>query len=135
MVNNNEEKLNKGEGQVDDKDITLSGEELEEAEVYLAEEEVAEAKEFIRDEEIKSDGKLLHYTKVILSGVLDQIFVMLLAMLIFGIFGLVIRLFGYKIAMREEVFLITYIISNIFYYPVMQEFLHGKTLGKKLIFR
>ena len=30
MVNNNEEKLNKGEGQVDDKDITLSGEELEE---------------------------------------------------------------------------------------------------------
>ena len=53
MVNNNEEKLNKGEGQVDDKDITLSGEELEEAEVYLAEEEVAEAKEFIRDEEIK----------------------------------------------------------------------------------
>ena len=49
MVNNNEEKLNKGEGQVDDKDITLSGEELEEAEVYLAEEEVAEAKEFIRD--------------------------------------------------------------------------------------
>ena len=71
MVNNNEEKLNKGEGQVDDKDITLSGEELEEAEVYLAEEEVAEAKEFIRDEEIKSDGKLLHYTKVILSGVLD----------------------------------------------------------------
>ena len=123
MVNNNEEKLNKGEGQVDDKDITLSGEELE------------EAKEFIRDEEIKSDGKLLHYTKVILSGVLDQIFVMLLAMLIFGIFGLVIRLFGYKIAMREEVFLITYIISNIFYYPVMQEFLHGKTLGKKFIFR
>ena len=132
MVNNNEEKLNKGEGQVDDKDITLSGEELEEAEVYLAEEEVAEAKEFIRDEEIKSDGNLLHYTKVILSGVLDQIFVMLLAMLIFG---LVIRLFGYKIAMREEVFLITYIISNIFYYPVMQEFLHGKTLGKKFIFR
>ena len=131
MVNNNEEKLNKGEWQVDDKDITLSGEELEEAEVYLAEEEVAEAKEFIRDEEIKSDGKLLHYTKVILSGVLDQIF----AMLIFGIFGLVIRLFGYKIAMREEVFLITYIISNIFYYPVMQEFLHGKTLGKKFIFR
>ena len=42
MVNNNEEKLNKGEGQVDDKDITLSGEELEEAEVYLAEEEVGE---------------------------------------------------------------------------------------------
>ena len=135
MVNNNEEKLNKGEGQVDDKDNTLSNEELKEAEIYLAEEEVAEAKEFIRDEEIKNDGKLLHYTKVILSGIVDQIFAMLMAMLIFGVFGLVVRLFGYKIAMREEVFLITYIISNSVYYPVIQEFLHGKTLGKKFIFR
>ena len=68
MVNNNEEKLNKNN------EVSL-----EEAEVYLAEAEVAEAKEFIRDEEIKTDGKLVYYTKVILSGVLDQIFVILLS--------------------------------------------------------
>ena len=82
MVNNNEEKLNKNN------EVSL-----EEAEVYLAEAEVAEAKEFIRDEEIKTDGKLVYYTKFILSGVLDQIFVILLAMLVFGVFGLVIRVF------------------------------------------
>ena len=122
----NEEKLNKNN------EVSL-----EEAEVYLAEAEVAEAKEFIRDEEIKTDGKLVYYTKVILSGVLDQIFVILLAMLVFGVFGLVIRVFGYQIANdgREELFLIMYIISNVLYYPIMQEVLHGKTLAKKFIFR
>ena len=121
MVNNNEEKLNKNN------EVSL-----EEAEVYLAEAEVAEAKEFIRDEEIKTDGKLVYYTKVILSGVLDQIFVILLAMLVFGVFGLVIRVFGYQIANdgREELFLIMYIISNVLYYPIIQEVLHGKTLAK-----
>ena len=121
MVNNNEEKLNKNN------EVSL-----EEAEVYLAEAEVAEAKEFIRDEEIKTDGKLVYYTKVILSGVL-----ILLAMLVFGVFGLVIRVFGYQIANdgREELFLIMYIISNVLYYPIMQEVLHGKTLAKKFIFR
>ena len=126
MVNNNEVKLNKNN------EVSL-----EEAEVYLAEAEVAEAKEFIRDEEIKADGKLVYYTKVILSGVLDQIFVILLAMLVFGVFGLVIRVFGYQIANdgREELFLIMYIISNVLYYPIMQEVLHGKTLAKKFIFR
>lgn len=126
MVNNNEEKLNKNN------EVSL-----EEAEVYLAEAEVAEAKEFIRDEEIKTDGKLVYYTKVILSGILDQIFVILLAMLVFGVFGLVIRVFGYQIANdgREELFLIMYIISNVLYYPIMQEVLHGKTLAKKFIFR
>ena len=114
MVNNNEEKLNKNN------EVSL-----EEAEVYLAEAEVAEAKEFIRDEEIKADGKLVYYTKVIL------------AMLVFGVFGLVIRVFGYQIANdgREELFLIMYIISNVLYYPIMQEVLHGKTLAKKFIFR
>ena len=119
MVNNNEEKLNKNN------EVSL-----EEAEVYLAEAEVAEAKEFIRDEEIKTDGKLVYYTKVILSGVLDQIFVILLAMLVFGVFGYQIANDG-----REELFLIMYIISNVLYYPIMQEVLHGKTLAKKFIFR
>ena len=117
MVNNNEEKLNKNN------EVSL-----EEAEVYLAEAE---------DEESKTDGKRVYYTKVILSGVLDQIFVILLAMLVFGVFGLVIRVFGYQIANdgREELFLIMYIISNVLYYPIMQEVLHGKTLAKKFIFR
>ena len=87
------------------------------------------------DEEIKNDGKLLHYTKVILSGILDQIFVIGLALVLFGVFDLALRAFGYRVALREEVFGIIYVISNILYYPILQEILHGKTLGKKFIFR
>lgn len=131
MVDNNKEKVNSAENN----DNSVSPEVLEEAKVYLAEEKAAEAREFIRDEEIKADGKFLHYTKVILSGILDQIFVIVLALVVFGIFDLALRVFGYRVALREEVFMIIYVISNILYYPILQEVLHGKTLGKKFIFR
>ena len=131
MVDNNKEKVNSAENN----DNSVSPEVLEEAKVYLAEEKAAEAREFIRDEEIKADGKFLHYTKVILSGILDQIFVIALALVVFGIFDLALRVFGYRLALREEVFMIIYVISNILYYPILQEVLHGKTLGKKFIFR
>lgn len=104
-------------------------------EILLAEETVAIEKEFIRDEEIKEDGKFLHYTKVILSGVVDQIFAVALALLLFGLTTFVLKLCGYYILMKDEVFLITYIISNIVYYPLTAEFIHGKTLGKKILFR
>lgn len=135
MVDNNEEKLDNKANETENNDDFISPDLLEEAEVYLAEEESAEAREFIRDEEIKADGKLLHYTKVVLSGILDQIFTIGLALIIFGIFDLALRVFGYRVALREEVFMIIYVISNILYYPLLQEFLHGKTLGKKFIFR
>ena len=135
MVDNNEENLDNKANETENNDDFISPDLLEEAEVYLAEEESAEAREFIRDEEIKADGKLLHYTKVVLSGILDQIFTIGLALIIFGIFDLALRVFGYRVALREEVFMIIYVISNILYYPLLQEFLHGKTLGKKFIFR
>ena len=135
MVDNNEEKLGNEANPSENNDDFISPDVLEEAEVYLAEEKSAEAREFIRDEEIKADGKFLHYTKVILSGILDQIFAIGLALIVFGIFALVLRVFGYRVALREEVFMIIYVISNILYYPILQELLHGKTLGKKFIFR
>ena len=135
MVDNNEEKLDNKANETENNEDFISPDLLEEAEVYLAEEESAEAREFIRDEEIKTDGKLLHYTKVVLSGILDQIFAIGLALIIFGIFDLALRVFGYRVALREEVFMIIYVISNILYYPLLQEFLHGKTLWKKFIFR
>ena len=135
MVDNNEEKLENKANPTENNDDFVSSEVLEEAKVYLAEEKAAEAREFIRDEEIKADGKLLHYTKVILSGILDQIFVIALALIVFGIFDLALRVFGYRVASREEVFMIIYVISNILCYPILQEVLHGKTLGKKFIFR
>lgn len=135
MVDNNKEKLKSKVNSAENNDNSVSSEVLEEAKVYLAEEKAAEAREFIRDEEIKADGKFLHYTKVILSGILDQIFVIALALVVFGIFDLALRVFGYRVASREEVFMIIYVISNILYYPILQEVLHGKTLGKKFIFR
>lgn len=135
MVDNNEENLEIKSNSTENNEDFISPEVLEEAEVYLAEEKAAEAREFIRDEEIKADGKFLHYTKVILSGILDQIFAIFLALVIFGVLDLVLRVFGYRVALREEVFMIIYVISNILYYPILQEVLHGKTLGKKFIFR
>ena len=104
-------------------------------EVLMAEETIAVEKEFIRDEEIKKDGKFLHYTRVLLSGIVDQIFSVALALILFGLTSLILRLFGYYILMKDEVFLITYIISNVLYYPLTAEFIHGKTLGKKIIIR
>ena len=135
MVDNNEEKLETKADSTKNNDDFVSPDVLEEAEVYLAEEEAAEAREFIRDEEIKADGKVLHYTKVVLSGILDQIFAIGLALIIFGVFDLILRVFGYRVVLREEAFMIIYVISNILYYPILQEILHGKTLGKKFIFR
>ena len=135
MVDNNEEKLENKADSTKNNDDFVSPDVLEEAEIYLAEEEAAEAREFIRDEEIKADGKVLHYTKVVLSGILDQIFAIGLALIIFGVFDLILRVFGYRVVLREEAFMIIYVISNILYYPILQEILHGKTLGKKFIFR
>ena len=37
--------------------------------------------------------------------------------------------------MREEMFLIVYIITNVLYYPLTQEILKGKTIGKKVILK
>lgn len=106
MVDNNEEKLDNNSDLIEKNDEFVSEEALEEAEVYLAEEEAA-----------------------------DQIFVIGLALVLFGVFDLALRAFGYRVALREEVFGIIYVISNILYYPILQEILHGKTLGKKFIFR
>ena len=135
MVDNNEEKLENKADSTKNNDDFVSPDVLEEAEVYLAEEEAAEAREFIRDEEIKADGKVLHYTKVVLSGILDQIFAIGLALIIFGVFDLILRVFGYRVVLREEAFMIIYVISNILYYTILKEILHGKNLCKKLIFR
>ena len=104
-------------------------------EILIAEETVAIEKEFIRDEEIKSEGKFVHYLRVLLGGAIDQIVAVAAAILLFGATGLVLKVLGYKIIMKAEMFLILYIISNVLYYPLIAEFMHGKTLGKKLMFR
>ena len=106
-------------------------------EVIEAEEAIIENKDRIKEDEIEVEGKVFYYTKTILSGLLDQIFAIGLALILFTVFDLLLGLTGYTVkdVYRETVFLITYIITNVLYYPLVQEILHGKTLGKKIMVR
>lgn len=110
---------------------------IREAEIIMAEEQIAEDKEFIQQEEIKKEGKVLHFIKVILVGLIDQVLALALALTLFGLSGVILRVAGFRIVenMKEAFFLITYVTSNVLYYPLMAEIIHGKTLGRKLIFR
>lgn len=92
-----------------------------------------EEKEEIYEEVVKVEGKFEHFFKAILSGVLDQIIVLGIGLILFIVFDLILGAIGYQIAMREEMFLIVYIITNILYYSISPEILEGKTVGKKII--
>ena len=107
-----------------------------EVEQIITEEEVQDTeKEEVYEEVVKVEGKFSHFFKVILSGVLDQILAVGIALILFVVFDLILGVLGYKIAMRDEVFLIVFIISNVLYYPISQEILQGKTVGKKIVLR
>lgn len=107
-----------------------------EVEQIITEEEVQDIEvEEIYEEVVSSDSKFSYYFKVILSGVLDQILAVGIALILFFVLDLILGVLGYEIAMREEMFLIVYIITNVLYYPISQEILEGKTLGKKVILR
>ena len=107
-----------------------------EVEQIITEEEVQSIEnEEVYEEVVKVEGKFAHFFKAILSGVLDQILAVGIALILFLVFDLILGVVGYEIAMREEMFLIVYIISNVLYYPISQEILEGKTVGKKLILR
>ena len=86
-------------------------------------------------ETAKEDGKAMKFFKNILSGVIDQIVTVIIGLILYIIVSLIFKVAGYKIVMREEMFLIVFIISNVLYYPLVQEFLGGKTLGRKLVQR
>lgn len=105
------------------------------AEIVEKELEISEDLEILRAEEIKVEGKAFYYTKVILSGVLDQVLSLGLTLILFGVLTILLKFVGYQIVGREEMFLIMYVISNIIYYPLTQIMFSGKTLGKKIMFR
>ena len=86
-------------------------------------------------ETAKEDGKAMRFFKNILSGIVDQIVAVIIGLILYLLVSLVFKVAGYKIVMREEMFLIVFIISNVLYYPLVQEFLDGKTLGRKLVQR
>ncbi len=106
-------------------------------EVIEAEEAIIDNKDLIKEDEIMVEGKVFYYTRAILSGLLDQIIAIGIALILFTVFDLILRLTGYTVKdiYRETVFLVMYIIGNVLYYPLVQEMLHGKTLGKKIMVR
>ena len=107
-----------------------------ELEQILTEEEVENvAEEEVYEEVVTVKGKFSHYFKVILAGCLDQILAVGIALILFVVFDLILGVLGYKIAMRDELFLIVFIISNVLYYTISQEILQGKTVGKKIVLR
>lgn len=143
MVDKNNENVEKKEVTLDeinkeleneDNQITLEDLE-EEVNVIRAEEEIAEEKEFLVSEDIKREGKFVYYSKVLLTGIFDQILAIGLALVLFGILTLILKVAGYEIVTKDTMFTILYIISNVLYYPIIQEMLHGKTLARKLLFR
>lgn len=97
--------------------------------------EIDVAREEIKQEEIKTEGKVFYYIKTILSGVVDQILVVGIALLLFVGFVFILKAIGYEIVGRDEMFLIMYILTNVLYYPLSQEFLEGRTLGKRIMTR
>lgn len=105
------------------------------AEVIEKELLIAEDLEEIKEEEVKVEGKLFYYVKTILSGVVDQMLAIGITLVLFWAFEMLLKVTGYQIIGREEIFLIIYIISNVLYYPLAQEIFHGKTLGKKIMTR
>ena len=136
MVEKNNENLEKEEITLDELDNEVTLDKLEEeVEIIRAEEKIAEEKEFLVSEDIKNEGKFTYYAKVFLTGVFDQILAIGLSLVLFGILTLILNVAGYQIVMKEAMFTILYIISNVLYYPIIQEMLHGKTLARKLLFR
>ena len=103
----------------------------------LLEQEVEDVitEEEVYEEVVQIEGKFNRFFKAILSGFLDQVLAVGIALILFLVFDLILGVMGYEIAMREEVFLIVYIITNVLYYPISQEILKGKTIGKKIILK
>ena len=97
----------------------------------LSEEEVSV--DSIKEE--KSESKIVYGIKLLLSGVIDQIAAMAGAFILFLLLTLILKVVGYKIVEKQEMFLIVFIISNVLYYPLVQEFLKGKTFGRKLVLK
>lgn len=105
------------------------------AELVEKELEMYVDRDIIKEEEIKVEGKAFYYVKTILSGVVDQIVAVGLALVLFWVFELILKIIGYEIIGRDQIFLGIFIISNVLYYPLIQELFDGKTLGKKIMTR
>lgn len=125
-------------------DKKINKEELEENnsievnDEVISKEEVIDIKDETTVEEVvnvKEDSKATKFIKKVLSGIIDQIISIASALILLIIFDLILRIFGFYIAEREPMFLIMYIIVNIFYTPICTSTKLKETIGRKIILK
>ena len=86
-------------------------------------------------EEEKEESKGLRFFKKILGGVIDQIISISLSLLLLVVFDLILKLFGFRIAQREPMFLIMYVIVNVIYSPICTSTKLKDTIGRKTMLK
>lgn len=85
--------------------------------------------------EDKEEGKGMKFLKKVLSGIIDQIISIAISLILLIVFDLILKVVGLYIAEREPMFLIMYIIVNIFYAPICTSTKLKETIGKKVIIK
>ncbi|MGG7056719.1 hypothetical protein ACQPUY_12620 [Clostridium nigeriense] len=83
----------------------------------------------------KEDGKGIKFLKKVLAGIIDQIISIAISLLLLIVFDLILKVIGLYIAEREPMFLIMYIIVNIFYTPICTSTKLKETIGRKIILK
>lgn len=115
-------------------DKKLNNEEIENE--ALEENKVIEAIDKLDNEENnKEESKGVNFFKKFLVGIIDQIISIAISLVLLIVFDLVLKLFGFYVAEREPMFLVMYIIVNIFYAPICTSIKLKETIGKKIILK
>jgi len=89
----------------------------------------------VEENEKVEDGKNLVFLKRVLSGIIDQVISIAIALVLLLVFNLVLKIFGFYIVEREPIFAIIYVITNILYTPICNSSKLGKTIGLKINFK
>lgn len=108
--------------------------------------EVLENKEVVTEEKIDEEKKGLlegfedekvekrpGFLKRLLSGIIDQILSIAISLVLLVLFDAIIKLIGFRVAERESMFLIMYIVTNVLYRPILEASKLKETIGRKLI--
>ena len=85
--------------------------------------------------ETKEDSKAMKFLKKALAGLVDQIIGIAVALVLLIVFDFILKLVGFYIAEREPMFLIMYVIFNIFYRPICSLTKLKDTIGTRTIIK
>lgn len=108
---------------------------VEESKTIELTDEVKEANSEEKSVDVKEDSKCIKFFKKVLAGIIDQIISIAISLILLIVFDLILKVVGFYIAEREPIFLIMYIIVNIFYTPICTSTKLKGTIGKKTILK